>query len=86
MSAKFTCATHLRGRIGAPRYRTKRVGRWRTQKVCDHYWFEVYNERTGKVLLRSDAFGIEDAIEKCSEAVAIARGALFWSLRRKDLL
>lgn len=98
-SKKFSCAGHIRGRVEAPKLRrTSRCSRtsswfggrpfrWAsTTWVRDHYWFEVYNERTGEILIRSDAFGFDDAMTSCAEAVGIARGALFWDLRRKDLL
>ncbi len=73
---QFTCASHIRGIV---------KNYTRSENGYAHYWWEVINTRTGKVIARSDAFGLTSAIASCSEAVYVARGAMFWSLRAKDL-
>lgn len=89
-------ARHIRGRIKTPVHRIiKRANRgpaiaWVAPKfhavrIRDHYWIEVYNARTGRVIYRSDSFGLEDAIEHCHRAVGVARWAWQMDLKRKDL-
>ena len=83
---------HLRGRILPPTQRAvherERAGRWvmwRKTFVCDHFWFEVVNTRTGKVVYRSDAFGWDEAVRECSRAVGVIRWAWAMDVRRKEL-
>jgi len=89
-------ARHIRGKVGEPVWRTQvrsetgfhgfgsSLVTWKN--VRDHYWFEVVNTKTGKVVYRSDEFGHEAAMTECAKRVAIAREAWFMNLRAKDLV
>lgn len=64
-------APHIRGRVT----RARDGG-----SPLPAFVVRVTNTATGAVLVTTDAFGLEAAIAMCSEIVAMARAAWFWSL------
>src|SRR5205085_3423648 len=68
-------APHIRGRVFAAGYRTRRG---------DQMWnMEVVNTRTGRVLIADNCADLSLLIQACNEATAAARATWFYGLRHK---
>lgn len=75
LAATAPAAGHIRGRVR----RERRTG------GREHYWYEVWNTQTGQLVISSDEFTFEAAMESAAWAVTIARNTWNWDLDAKDL-
>lgn len=71
-------ARHIRGRVFAIRGR-------RTSFGDQMFGMEVVNTLTGKVLIDDNCADYQRLVASCHEATAVARGAWFYSLRKRDV-